>query len=82
MRVRFRTYCYGCRRGMAWRGRCLWRTHRWDWEYIVSCDGRRLMQRGGFRTWERARKSAERSWVKLAMLSCLGAELSSDQHAP
>jgi len=68
MKVHFRTYCYGCRRG---KSRCLWRAHRYDWEYFIECDGRRLIQRGAFKTFERARRSAERSWFKLLSTECI-----------
>jgi hypothetical protein len=74
MRVRFRTYCQGCRYGRRWQsigGRCLWPAHRWDWEWIILCDGHRLQQRQGFHTFERARASAERAWHKLAAVSCI-----------
>jgi len=73
VRVRFRSYCYGCRRGARWDGRCLRDRHRWDWEYWISCDGRRLVQRGPFATFDRAWESAQRSWFKLAATSCITA---------
>jgi len=47
------------------RERCAWPRHRFEWEYIVEQNGRRLAQRGSFATQERARQSAERTWFKL-----------------
>jgi len=75
MKVTFRTYCYGCRLGTRWRGypSCIWRQHRWTWEYWISCDGRRLVQRMHFATLDRAWRSAERSWFKLTAVSCITA---------
>ncbi|GIH26040.1 hypothetical protein Aph01nite_43500 [Acrocarpospora phusangensis] len=70
VKVRFRTYCYPCRR-MAPRHR---RPHRWEWEYWISCEGVRLVQRQGFGSFDRAWMSAERSWFKLAALSCVAPE--------
>jgi hypothetical protein len=67
LHVYFRTYCYGCRRGARWHGRCLWPRHRWDWEYYIMADGRRLVQRQSFASWDRAWRSAQRSWAKLAV---------------
>lgn len=77
MRVRFRTYCYGCRRG--WRIGDRWhRTyaagrHRWEWAYTIACDGRALLYRQGFATFDRAWQSARRSYIKLANLACINA---------
>lgn len=73
MKVRIRSYCYGCRRGANW-GRCIWRSHRFDWEWLIECDGRRLAQRGSFRTWGRARASATRAYARLAAVSCINVE--------
>lgn len=73
MKVTFRTYCYGCRRGARWHGRCLWRAHRWYWDYFISCEGRRIIQRGGFASFDRAWRSAERTWFKLTAVSCITA---------
>jgi hypothetical protein len=71
MKVHFRTYCYGCRRGRNWNGKCLWREHRYDWEYYIECSGRRLVQRQSFKTFDRAWRSAERSWFKLLTTECI-----------
>lgn len=73
MKVRIRSYCYGCRRGARWGEGCAWRRHRFDWEWLIECDGRRLAQRPGFRTWDRARRSAQRAYAKLAAVSCINA---------
>lgn len=70
MRVVFRTYCYGCRRGQRWNG-CVWPEHRYEWEYWIHCGGRRLVQRGQFRSYDRAWESAQRSWFKLAAVECI-----------
>lgn len=74
MRVHFRTYCYGCRQGRRWntiyreggQGRtCIWRQDRYEWDYFIEEGGRRLVQRSGFASFDRAWQSAERSWFKL-----------------
>lgn len=80
LRVRFRTYCYGCRRGRRW-DRCVWSAHRWDWEYWLHCGGRRLLQRQGFSTFDRAWQSARRSYMKLASTACLTAASTSESAA-
>ena len=79
-RIRFRSYCQGCRYGTRWgtpigqrrsspprRDLCAWRRHRFDWEYIVEQNGCRIATRGGFATRERAEASAQRTWAKLAV---------------
>lgn len=79
MKVHFRTYCQGCRYGTRGRGpvdrsRCAWRRagHRFDWEYYIEQDGRRLVQRTSFATFARAEASAQRAWFKLATVApCL-----------
>lgn len=76
MRVRFRTYCYGCRR-FGGIGADRWHQafggghHRWDWEYWIHCGGVRLVQRQSFATFDRAWESARRSYIKLADTACL-----------
>lgn len=71
LRVRFRTYCQGCRYGRRWNGGCHWTKHRYDWEYWIHCDGRRLIQRQGFHGFDRAWDSARRSYIKLASTACI-----------
>lgn len=74
MKVHFRTFCQGCRYGRRWSRGCLWRFsggHRYEWEYWIECDGQRLTYRRSFRTFERAQRSAERHWNKLAAVSCI-----------
>lgn len=77
LRIRFRTYCYGCRSGRPagdyWhRAYATNGTgHRWTWEYWLHCGGRRLLQRQGFATFDRAWESARRSYIKLASTACL-----------
>lgn len=73
MKVTFRTSCYGCRRGARWNGQCLWRAHRYDWSYYIACDGRRLVQRTAFRSFDLAWRSAQRSWFKLTSNACISA---------
>ena len=72
LRVRFRTYCYGCRRPWG-LGVCMWSRHRWTWEYWIHCDGLRLVQRQGFATFDRAYLSAAKSYAKLAAAACVKA---------
>lgn len=59
--VHFRNYCYGCRRGARWHGRCLWANHRYDWDYTVRLRGIRVVQRGSFKSFDLAHRSASRS---------------------
>lgn len=75
MRIRFRTYCYGCRRhlGAGWHRTFAAGRHRRDWEYWIHCDGRRLIQRQGFATFDRAWRSAQRAYIKLADTACINA---------
>lgn len=70
MRCHIRHYCYECRRQNRRTGS--WsHQHRWEWEYHIECDCHRLISRQGFGDYDRAIASAQRSWAKLAQLSCL-----------
>jgi hypothetical protein len=87
VRVRFRTYCQGCRYGTRaamplgqrrnvdgpaeCREFCVWRAHRYEWEYIISAGDLRLRQRKGFTTREAAMESAAWSWSMLAEVFAL-----------
>lgn len=78
MRVRIRSYCYGCRRGLG----ASWHRaygnhptgHRINWQFYIHCDGRRLITRQGFATFDRALASAQRAYIKLADTACIRAE--------
>lgn len=47
---------------------CVWRAHRYEWEYIISAGDLRLQQRKGFPTRQDAWESAGRSWAALAAI--------------
>lgn len=64
MRVRFRRYCYDCRRGASVFCRRRGKHNLW-WDYYIFVGNTRLKQIGGFSTYERALVSAEAAWTKL-----------------
>lgn len=85
MKVKFRTYCQGCRYGI--RGRmplgsrsiettrrdlCAWPKHRFEWECWIEQDGLRLIQRRGYLTREGAMESARRQWFRTALSTLRG----------
>jgi hypothetical protein len=88
VRVRIRTYCQGCRYGTRSamplgqrrnadgpaedRAFCVWRAHRYQWEYFITCAGIRLRQRRDLVSLDAALVSAREQW---AVLEAIVAEL-------
>jgi len=75
LRVKIRSYCYGCRRELGERWHRAYATnangHRIWWDFYIHCDGRRLVQRQGFATFDRALSAAARAYAKLADSACI-----------
>ena len=81
MRVRFRTYCMGCRYGTRVamplgqrrcadgpaeiREFCIWRQHRYRWEYVIRVGGIAVRTRREFISRETAMASARKFYDEL-----------------
>lgn len=81
MKIHIRSYCYGCRAGTRWsrpvgqrrqdgrpaedRSQCIWRAHRFDWEYYIETNGVRLCTRTALSSHGDAMRAAERKLLQL-----------------
>lgn len=97
MRVRFRTYCQGCRYGTRSamplgqrrnadgpaeaREFCVWRAHRYQWEYVITLNGIAIHRRRDLVSLAAAVASARTSWdaLELALLSAVTRGLGAEQ---